>query len=667
MMNKKMMIMTITISCHDLKMFFSQSLKQRMSTATKLSNTEYIKLIKKMESRNNRTNGKMISEAFNQYNCINEPKHKYAINKMLKLCSKQSNTATTKIVFSIWTDIIKTNNLQNVSHELLLKNCSNILRNDRLSKHDLSKSIKILQRLQLSDDMNIKCALINALSLNGQINESLNIFHSIADSSKVNDSLLCAMMTAHINSNQHEEALALYQAHRSFSDEVSHLIAIKTCMHLKNYQFGQDIIISLNIKSYSPKLDSLMNAMIGFYGRMGDLEGARQTFEIIPLHHRNVIHLTMMMNALCNNGMNIECIELFFDNCINSTMSPNEICFSVALKACIHESALSEGLRIEQYMQSKQEYLCILQSVDVQNKLLCLYGKTQRIDLCEQIFERIKAGEPQKYRSEIKLWNRMISVYARNGKMDKVIKTFDAMVRETKLLPNEYTIIHLLNACNFSNDVSGIKDIVNAYVLNTDLQCFDDNQMATMTRQQLCDTLDLFVLCRCIKFKVFDERNCANETINYCSRPVFQLKHGNVTNFKQILFTVHCNADAENIKFIQSLIQRLKLSFCDRLSAKEYLCILDAYGLIECIDQMLIEYKAMIAANIRLDKDVLICLLHHLIRTGETQRFGEIWSDLEKHTYVRYDSAIFQALMLCINKRKIILPMICCSKFGILS
>ncbi len=57
---------------------------------------------------------------FKQYDNMTEKKNHYSINKVLKICSDK--------LLNIWdNDIINSNNLNRISHELTLKNCVNIL------------------------------------------------------------------------------------------------------------------------------------------------------------------------------------------------------------------------------------------------------------------------------------------------------------------------------------------------------------------------------------------------------------------------------------------------------------------------------------------------------------------------------------------------------------
>merc|ERR1711971_257803 len=119
------------------------------------------------------------------------------------------------------------------------------------------------------------------------------------------------------------------------------------------------------------------------------MECAWNIFNKLPMHAMDCINYSVMMNALCINGLNVECICLF-KQCIQSNIRMNEILFSVALKACIHETAINEGLKIEHFLASNSAYCHLLRSLDIQNKLLCLYGKAQRIDLCETMFHKIK-------------------------------------------------------------------------------------------------------------------------------------------------------------------------------------------------------------------------------------------------------------------------------------
>eukprot|EP01083_Nonionella_stella_P149488 474936_1 len=624
------------------------------SASKKRTNMEYVRLMKGAH--------RSLNDAFKYYDRITEPKNHFSINKLLKMCTSEGHTVTANRISNIWQDIIDTNNLQNISHELLFKACSNVLRTRNASITDIQKCIQILQCIQLPNRIPIQCALVTAFGLSSQLTNAMATFNAVPNH-ELNSSLVCALMTAHLHNEQYDKALSVYKEYNTLHDEVSHILGIKAASKLNDFAFAQHIIDSVHFTSYNAKQRSLYNAIIGFYGRVGDIESASRLFELIPVDKRDVIHVTMMMNALCINGMNWECIHLFEHTFFNhkrrpksASVQPNDITFSVALKACIHETALSVGMRIHEYLKMNQHFA--LRNLDVQCKLLSLCGKAGRLDLCVDIFEEIKDKQRDTYMNQIKIWNRMINAYGRNSQIHNIIEMLDTMQRETELVPNEYTIIHLLNVKGV--DMNTIKHILDTYIFKeaTYEPCFDINDsMNHMSRKQLLDTLNLFILCASINRKLCSSNEYdVDFDKQLCSFPAFQLKHGIAIHFKQILFSVITNEDTWTKQCLYQLIGALYSRSDASLHMKEYLSVLDAYGLMDCTTEMMQTYGKMLSSEIALNKEILICVLHHLIRHGEPQHMDRIWNDIINDKNVRLNSATFQALILCVNKTRDTLP-----------
>eukprot|EP01084_Bolivina_argentea_P285726 490035_1 len=229
-------------------------------------------------------------------------------------------------------------------------------------------------------------------------------------------------MKAFINNGYNENALSLYQnTLDGLKDDTLHLLGIKAALNMNDFQFTQQIIDSLhidldNICALYCKRQLLMNTIMDFYGQTGNIKTVLKMFDNIPMETRDIVTVTIMMNAFCENGMNEKCIELF--KCMNvfsdNGLKANDIMLAVVLKACIHETDLDLGMKIHEYVKQNKEDN-ILNSLDVLNNLMCLYGKGNKLNLCEEIFDEIKMMKYERYLNEIKLWNNMINAYVRNG------------------------------------------------------------------------------------------------------------------------------------------------------------------------------------------------------------------------------------------------------------
>eukprot|EP01084_Bolivina_argentea_P008132 15202_1 len=151
-----------------------------------------------------------------------------------------------------------------------------------------------------------------------------------------------------------------------------------------------------------------------------------------------------------------------------------------------------------------------------------------------------------------------------------------------------------------------------------------------MCRNDLLNTLEFFVLSLRLKLELYNKQILNNA--NFISFPVYQIKYNKMDTFRDIMIKVQ-NANIKDIhKYINKLIYLLKNKISPTHRTKECLVILNAFGWMENTNEMLKEYKNMLDWNPKnINNEILICILHHLIKNGETQFVINIWNDILNH------------------------------------
>eukprot|EP01083_Nonionella_stella_P092963 260361_1 len=530
----------------------------------------------------------------------------------------------------------------NVSHLLALKACT------KGNKYEVATQIihKHIDYRTTKHSIELLTTMIDLYGECGDIERAKDVFLSVATSER---SVVCngAMMKALIKAGMNDEALAVYKQARQSHNNTTHLLALKACINLGDFEYGEEIIKNnrlyvMHLESDANTKINLCNTMMEFYGKMGDIARAMQLFDAICAAHKDdIVSATVMMNAYCDAQMNGECIELFRTIVSDPRYAVNYIAVSTVLKAAIHESALQFGQYIE---SSCDEH--ILNHLDVQLNLICLYGKCNKLSLCHQIFETIRMNQRSKYESEIKLWNAMINAYARNGKVEKIVQLLERMSEETSLIPNARTYCVLLNACNHSDQRAQhlLHDICNKYI--DDDKPFTLPSIEDMSGKESLDTLDVFLLCLRIKY---DKHKTESDILS--ALPVYQLKYDHMDSFREIMRRVESNNETQNNEYIHQLMDALKRK-STKLNTNECLSVINGYGLMGNTSGMMKEYKHMLSCGLRLDSDVLICLLHHLIRDGEPQYVSDIWNDIRGAKNIRVNALALQSLILCVNRSR---------------
>ena len=341
---------------------------------------------------------------------------------------------------------------------------------------DFERGLRIIEEeidyIRCRHDSQLLNAMIDFYGECGDVESAKRVFWSIADR-KENVVSIGSMMKCLIRSGQSQKALTLHRKTSGVHNDVTNLLALKAAVNVADYEYGHRLIADC---IHCPAGDrkgvysvELATTLIAFYGESGDVLAAEGIFHSVPGDQRNVVMVNAMMNAYCLNDAEADCLELM-DSVLTSSrfehVEPDHVSFATALKACVQSTALHFGQRIHEHLRRRPECRWILQSVDVQICLICVYGKGSKLELCTEIWNEIKEGEPLKYRGEIALWNAMMNAFGRNGELQGTLCLFERMKRETELVPNDRTYCIVVNACSHSGDVQRALEIWNRDIVD---------------------------------------------------------------------------------------------------------------------------------------------------------------------------------------------------------
>merc|ERR1711971_804101 len=112
---------------------------------------------------------------------------------------------------------------------------------------------------------------------------------------------------------------------------------------------------------------------------------------------------------------------------------PSLISYALCLKACTASTLFHFGRRVHAKLQSDEALRPMLRDASIQIALINLYGKCASLAECEAIFEEIKGAEPEKYETELRIWNAMLKAFGRNGDPKMAMDLLQRMRRETNL------------------------------------------------------------------------------------------------------------------------------------------------------------------------------------------------------------------------------------------
>ena len=130
-------------------------------------------------------------------------------------------------------------------------------------------------------------------------------------------------------------------------------------------------------------------------------------------------------------------------------------------------------------------------------------------------------------------------------------------------------------------------------------------------------------------------------------------------SLKSYCFVINILArNNENKQYVYKLIGELKRRHnYDKFSAHDWWALIDTFGLLQDIENMLHEYNVMLHEfkHIELNKYILGSILQGLIRCDHTQYVGQIWKDVvgkQADLSLLCDSFVLQSFIVCIDKSR---------------
>ncbi|KAL8228379.1 hypothetical protein R6Q57_015963 [Mikania cordata] len=186
-----------------------------------------------------------------------------------------------------------------------------------------------------------------------------------------------------------------------------------------------------------PKRDVVAwTTLLSGYAKWGDMKSARQLFDDMPV--KNHVSCNSMISGYSRNGFGHEALELF-TNMMVGRVKPDQFTFSSALCACASIPSIKNGKQIHGFLIKTK----ITPNAIVVSSLIDMYSKCGNLSLGQHVFEL--TGD----KTNIILWNTMISALAQHGHGNLAITLFSNMVK-AQVKPDRITFVVILNACSHS-------------------------------------------------------------------------------------------------------------------------------------------------------------------------------------------------------------------------
>ncbi|MED6134248.1 Pentatricopeptide repeat-containing protein [Stylosanthes scabra] len=155
---------------------------------------------------------------------------------------------------------------------------------------------------------------------------------------------------------------------------------------------------------------SVLNGLVDFYGKCGDIVSAEMVFSRIGW--MNVVSWCSMLAALVQNHEEERACMVFM-RAREEGVEPTDFMISSVISAC----AELGGLELGRTVHALAVKACVEENIFVGSALVDMYGKCGSIDNAEQVF----GEKPQR---NLVTWNALIGGYAHQGDADMALHMF---------------------------------------------------------------------------------------------------------------------------------------------------------------------------------------------------------------------------------------------------
>ncbi|KAH6812423.1 Tetratricopeptide repeat superfamily protein [Perilla frutescens var. frutescens] len=179
----------------------------------------------------------------------------------------------------------------------------------------------------------------------------------------------------------------------------------------------------------------LQNTIVDVYGECGEVDYARNIFELIEL--KNVVSWTSMIDCYVHNGLANEALELSLCM-VKQGVELDYIAILSILSAAAKLSALMKGKEIHGFLVRR----CLHFEESIASSLVDMYGRCGAVDISHKVFNCVD-------NKDLGLWTSLINGYGMHGQGIMAIKLFRKMQAEN-VFPDHIAFLAILYACSHS-------------------------------------------------------------------------------------------------------------------------------------------------------------------------------------------------------------------------
>ncbi|KAL5559853.1 hypothetical protein UlMin_036064 [Ulmus minor] len=231
------------------------------------------------------------------------------------------------------------------------------------------------------------------------------------------------------------ELLSRMRASGVHLDSVALIIGLGACSHIGAIKLGKEIH-GFAICSGIYENEKVKNALITMYSRCKDLEHAYVIFQLIE--EKSIITWNSMLSGFTHMDRAEEASFLFREMLFSGT-EPNYITIASILSLCARVANLQHGKEFHCYITKREgfeDYLLLW------NAIVDMYARSGKVLEAKKLFDSLTKRDEVTYTC-------MIAGYGIQGEGHAALKLFEEMTR-LQIKPDHVTMVAVLSACSHS-------------------------------------------------------------------------------------------------------------------------------------------------------------------------------------------------------------------------
>ncbi|KAA8528016.1 hypothetical protein F0562_035115 [Nyssa sinensis] len=286
-------------------------------------------------------------------------------------------------------------------------------------------------------------SMINGYASKGMWEEAFELFESMqVEDIELNILTWNTIAGGCSRTGNYKGALELLSRMRTYGiqlDSVAMIIGLSACSHIGILKLGKEIH-GFAIHSCCDGFDNVKNALITMYSRCKDLRHAYILFRLMEA--RSVITWNSIISGYTHWDRSEEASFLFREMLL-SGIEPNYVTIASILPLCARVANLQQGKEFHCYItrhEGFKDYLLLW------NALVDMYARSGKILEAKKLFDLLSKKDEVTYTS-------LIAGYGMQGEGLAALKLFDEMKR-FQIKPDHITMVAVLSACSHSGLVS---------------------------------------------------------------------------------------------------------------------------------------------------------------------------------------------------------------------